>query len=539
MTLKIGLAQLNFHVGNFTSNYNKILDAINTAINQGIDLIVFPELAVCGYPAWDFLEFKEFVDDCESIINNLIPLSTKIGIIIGSPTRNPNLEGKNLHNSAIFMSEGKVNNLIHKHLLPTYDVFDEYRYFEPANLTQCVEFKGIKIALTICEDLWNLDDDPLYTTNPMDLLIKENPEIAINLAASPFSFTHPEDRLKVLKRNAHKYQIPFYYVNHVGAQTELIFDGGSCLIYPDGQIKGLSYFSEGVFSPENENKALEMPSKYDFIYQALILGIQDYFKKLGFSKAILGLSGGIDSAVVYVLLVKALGADNVFAIEMPSPYTSSISNTLAQELVNNCSGKESMIEIKSIMESIEKSLENLFYGLPKGLTEENIQSRIRGLLLMAISNKFGNILVNTSNKSEMAVGYSTLYGDSNGAFSVLGDLYKTEVYELAQYLNQKFDGLIPELIITRPPSAELRPDQKDSDSLPEYDILDKLLYNYIELKKGPLELESMGFEKSIIDRILSLVNKSEFKRFQAPPILRVSNKAFGVGRRLPIVAKYL
>jgi len=426
-------------------------------------------------------------------------------------------------------------------------VFDEYRYFEPSHEFEILHFKGKKIALTICEDLWNIGNDPLYTINPMDELMKQQPDFMINIAASPFDYRQAKARTEVLQQNVGKYKIPLIYVNHVGAQTELLFDGGSMALSSDNKIQlRLPFFREDMQLIETENLfnvGSEIATKpesteIELIHDALVMGIKNYFEKLGFNKAILGLSGGIDSAVTMVLAAKALGAENVVGLLMPSQYSSDHSVDDALQLSINLGSPYKTIPIKELYDSFETQLEAEFKDLPFGLAEENIQARIRGVLLMALSNKFGYIVLNTSNKSEAAVGYGTLYGDMNGGLSVLGDVYKTRVFELARFINK--DGeVIPQNTITKPPSAELRPNQKDSDSLPDYDILDQILFQYIECRKGPKELIAMGFEETIVNRVLKLVNTNEYKRHQTPPILRVTPKAFGMGRRMPIVARYL
>ncbi len=544
--MKIALAQLDFHVGNFQENTSKIIASIQEAKQQGAKLIAFPELAICGYPPRDFLEFNHFIELCENAINEIAQHCIDIAAIVGSPSVNPEIKGKDLFNSAYFLKDGKVESITHKALLPTYDIFDEYRYFEPNTQFKCIELDGCKIALTICEDLWNINDNPLYISHPMDVLIKENPDFAVNIAASPFSFTHDEKRTNVLIDNAKHYGIPFFYVNHVGAQTELIFDGGSTIVNAEGKVFKMPAFEEKtqVFDLDEikagkGGKDYQKPEKYEIIYAALVEGIHDYFKKLGFRKATLGMSGGVDSALVFALAVKALGKENVLPVLMPSPYSSDHSINDSLEMVKRLGTDHKIIPIEKIMKAYDETLEPYFKGLAPGITEENIQARARGAILMALCNKFNLILLNTSNKSEAAVGYSTMYGDSIGAISVLGDVYKTEIYELCRYVNNVQGDVIPEHILTKAPSAELRPGQKDSDSLPEYDVLDKILYQYIELHQGPREIISQGFDKELVYRVLKLVNQNEFKRFQAPPILRVSNKAFGSGRRLPIVGKYL
>ena len=544
--MKIAIAQLNYHIGNFEGNVNKMKIAIQKAKDNEIDIICFSELATCGYPPRDFLEFNDFVGLCDQAINTLAALATDIAIVIGSPAVNPVPEGKDLFNSAYFLADGKVQHVQHKALLPTYDVFDEYRYFEPASKFEIVNYKGKKIALSVCEDIWNIgNENPLYTICPLDELIPMKPDFVINVSASPFTFTHAQSRIDVLKANVERYKIPIFYINHVGAQTELIFDGGSLVISPNGNIfDEMPYFEESFKTYQLDEVSKGKASnerkkdKIQLIHDALVLGIKDYFGKLGFKKAILGLSGGIDSAVTAVLAARALGEDNVRGLLMPSQYSSDHSVNDARQLAKNLGCQYDIIPIEPIFQSFSSTLEQHFFGTTPDVTEENIQARARGMLLMAMSNKFGNILLNTSNKSEMAVGYGTLYGDMCGGLSVLGDLYKMEVFALAEYMNK--DGeVIPQNTITKPPSAELRPDQKDSDSLPPYEVLDEILFQYIENQKGPSELIEMGHDEKLVKRILRMVNINEFKRYQTAPVLRVSTKAFGMGRRMPIVGKYL
>jgi NAD+ synthase (glutamine-hydrolysing) len=464
-------------------------------------------------------------------------------------------------------------------------VFDEYRYFEPGVDFKVIDFKGKKIALTICEDLWNLTDNPLYQSCPMDTLIEQQPDLMINISASPFDYDHDEDRKEVIRANVLKYKLPMFYCNAVGSQTEIVFDGGSLIFDASGNIvKEMKYFEEDfqvveltreilkaregnissnilenilqadssedpisvitdkrvykIKDPEKIIEYLTDENNLKQIYQALILGIRDYFAKMGFAKAILGSSGGVDSAVTLVLACEALGAENVRAVLMPSQYSSSHSITDAEQLSKNLNNPYDIIPIATVYESFLSSLKPIFKELPFGLAEENIQSRSRGNLLMAIANKFGYILLNTSNKSELSTGYGTLYGDMAGGLSVLGDVYKMQVYALGKYLNRNRE-IIPENILIKAPSAELRPDQKDSDSLPEYSLLDKVLYQYIEKRRGPKEIIAMGIDETLVNRVLKMVNSNEYKRNQFCPIIRVSSKAFGVGRRMPIVGKYL
>ncbi|MFD0939820.1 NAD+ synthase [Pedobacter boryungensis] len=545
--MKIALAQLNYHIGNFELNTQRIIENINLAKAKGADLVVFAELAICGYPPRDFLEFTDFILLCEEAAQQVAKHCVDIACIIGLPIKNDILEGKDLYNAAYFIENGKVKVVTKKALLPTYDVFDEYRYFEPNTQFECIEFKGKKIALTICEDLWNINDNPLYVSCPMDELIKQSPDVMINIAASPFNYRHDEDRIQVLADNARKYNLPLFYVNQVGAQTEIIFDGGSLVFDETGEVKAeMKYFEEDlqvfdldeIQNVKNKYPAAERASDISQIHDALIMGIQDYFKKSGFSKAVLGLSGGIDSAIVCALACRALGAENVMAVLMPSKYSSDHSIKDALDLVNATGCKHEIIAIKEAATAFDSMLAKPFTGLEHNLTEENIQARCRGIVLMAMSNKFGYILLNTSNKSECAVGYGTLYGDMCGAIGVIGDVYKTQIFELARYINK--DGeVIPENTIVKPPSAELRPDQKDSDSLPDYGVLDQILFQHIELQKGSKAIIAQGFDEALVHRVLKMVNQAEFKRYQTPPILRVSPKAFGMGRRMPIVGKYM
>ena len=544
--MKIALAQLNYHIGNFEANERKVIDSIRKAKKQKTDLVVFAELAITGYPPRDFLEFDDFINKCQDSIGRIAKECIGIAAIIGSPSKNPEIKGKDLYNSAYFLAEGKIISRHNKSLLPNYDIFDEYRYFEPNTEYKLAECKGKKLAITICEDLWNIGDDLLYRGNPMDELLKLNPDILINIAASPFHYDQAEIRKKKLLENAVKYKLPLFYVNHVGAQTELLFDGGSLVINSSGIIVDeLNYFQEDftIFNLDKIEKikitpSLEKPTKIELIHDALVMGIRNYFGKLGFKSALLGLSGGIDSAVTLVLAAEALGSENVRSVLMPSPYSTDHSLVDALDLVQNLGSPYEIIPINNSFEIMNMTLEPVFKNQPADITEENIQARLRGVILMALSNKFGSILLNTSNKSEAAVGYGTLYGDMNGGLSVLGDVYKTEVFELARYINRNH-AIIPVNTLVKPPSAELRPDQKDSDSLPDYKILDKILFQYIEHRKGPNDLIKMGFDASMVYNVLRLVNTNEYKRYQTPPILRVSPKAFGMGRRMPIVGKYL
>ena len=569
--MKVFIAQQNYHIGNFSFNTEKMLQSVELAKGKGADLVVFSELSVCGYPPRDFLEFRDFINQVEEAIAALAVHSNNIGIIVGAPTRNPQVEGKDLLNSALLLYNGRIQGTAHKSLLPNYDIFDEYRYFEPAYDWNVIEFKGKRIALTICEDIWNLGDNPLYRVCPMDKLMLQSPDLMINISASPFDFDHDEDRIEVVRLNVLKYKLPMIYCNTVGAHTEIIFDGNSMVFNANGKMQARlkafeedsllvdtdALYSQSHLNEENQHLGLDenmrfvhaedantilpyLKDKHNIaqIHDALILGITDYFGKLGFTKAILGSSGGIDSALVLALAVEALGAENVVSVLMPSSFSSSHSVDDAMELSKILGNPYHILPIEKLYDNFLSVLDPLFSGTAFGVAEENIQSRSRGNLLMAIANKFGYVLLNTSNKSELATGYGTLYGDMAGGLSILGDLYKTQVYALAEYMNR--NGIvIPQNIISKEPSAELRPNQKDSDSLPDYSILDKILYLYIEKRKGPKEIIEAGMDAALVKKVLKMVNMNEYKRNQFCPIIRVSTKAFGVGRRLPIVAHYL
>lgn len=559
--MKIFLAQQNYLIGDFENNTSKILEAIEEAKLHGGDLIVFSELSVCGYPPRDFLYFNDFIEKSIDSINKIKEAARGIAVLVGAPQKNESVNGKRLYNSAYFLADGKIKAVIQKTCLPTYDVFDENRYFEPASQWNIIEYKGKKIAVTICEDIWNLGENPLYKICPMDQLISQSPDLMINLSASPFDYTHAADRKAILKSNVVKYNLPVFYCNAVGSQTEIVFDGNSMVfdkhanlcgalksfeeefksyeLLDDGTIKeGVLELSKNISTEQLNPDQLIKDLNINTIYNTLVLGVRDYFKKMGFNKAILGSSGGIDSAVTLALAVEALGKENVLAVLMPSKFSSNHSVDDAVELSKNLDNRHEIISIENINNSFLNELDFLFEGTSFGLAEENLQSRTRGNLLMSIANKFGYILLNTSNKSELATGYGTLYGDMAGGLGVLGDCYKVQVYELAKYINRNTE-IIPNNIIIKAPSAELRPDQKDSDSLPDYDLLDKVLYQYIEQQKGPDEIKQMGFDDELVDRILKMVNKNEYKRNQFCPIIRISPKAFGVGRRMPIVGKYL
>ena len=550
--LKITIAQLNYHIGNFERNKELICKAIKKAKADSSDLVIFSELCIPGYPPLDLLDRLDFIEKCNLTVNEIALECTGITAIVGSPTINKNPEGKKLFNSALVLSEGKIVFRANKALLPTYDIFDEYRYFEPEKHFSVFSFKGMKLAITICEDLW--DEQPfdnefeksrLYTLSPMEELAKQHPDLIINIAASPFSYTKIEAKENIFRSKAIKYKIPVISVNQTGANTELIFDGASVIVNKKGEIfKHLPFFEEVVetWSLEDIGSGSLSQPKPDtgsipLIHKALVTGIRDYFEKTNFRSCIIGLSGGIDSAICICLASEALGNKNVRALLMPSRYSSDHSVYDAVALANTLNVRYDIINIEKPFKAFEEELSSLFDGKNTDITEENIQARVRALLLMAVSNKFGCILLNTSNKSEAAVGYGTLYGDMAGGLSVIGDVYKTDVYRLADFINRNSE-IIPDNIIRKLPSAELRTGQLDTDSLPDYSVLDAILYQYIELQKPAWRIISEGFDRETVFKVIKMIDFNEYKRYQAPPVLRISSKAFGAGRRMPLVARY-
>ncbi|MGD0341358.1 MAG: NAD+ synthase [Bacteroidales bacterium] len=550
--MKITLAQLNYHIGNFARNKELISNAIQKARHEKSDIIVFSELCIPGYPPLDLLDRLDFIEKCNETVREIARECTGIAAIVGSPVVNRNKEGKKLYNTALVLSEGEIVFSVNKALLPTYDIFDEYRYFEPGKSFSIFTYKGIRLAITICEDLW--DEQPfenefekksLYTISPMEELAKQNPDLVINISASPFSYSRTGIKADIFKNKARKYHMPVISVNQTGANTELIFDGASRIVNCNGEIwRQLPYFKEAVETfnlddiiagakPSGDIK----PDPVELIHKALVTGVHDYFAKTKFSSCIVGLSGGIDSALCLSLAVEALGNENVRALLMPSRYSSEHSVTDAVTLAKNLNVKYDIISIEKPLKAFEEELVTLFSGKEKDITEENIQARIRAVLLMAVSNKCGCILLNTSNKSEAAVGYGTIYGDMAGGLSVIGDLYKTDIYKLANYINRNGE-IIPNNTIVKKPSAELRPGQFDTDSLPEYRVLDSILYQYIELQKPADRISGEGIDSATVQKVIRLINYNEYKRYQAPPVLRVSSKSFGDGRRMPLVARY-
>jgi len=543
--MKISLASINPTIGDLKSNFEKIISNIKKAEEVDSDLIIFPELALTGYPPLDLLDKRSFVDEVISYNSKVAEYAKNIGVIFGSVTRFEDEVGTNLFNSAIFCFDGQIKSIHKKSLLPNYDVFDEVRYFEPSREIHLLEFKGKRFGVTICEDAWNDKDfwvHRLYEFDPVEENVKLGAEIIINISASPFSIGKEKIRTEMFSQIARKHKKPVLFVNQVGANTDLIFDGGAKVFDRNGNlILASNRFEESLVHFDSdfqyEEINYEFSSDAEEIYRALILGIRDYCDKTGFKKVVLGLSGGIDSALVSVLAKEALGSENVLCVMMPSQYSSEGSITHSQKLIQNIGVKSTIIPIQPIFEEFKKSLKKEFDDLPEDVTEENLQSRIRGVLLMALSNKFGYLLLATGNKSELATGYATLYGDMCGGLAPISDVYKTKVYEIARYINREKE-IIPIEIINKVPSAELRPNQTDQDTLPPYDILDKILYLYIEEAKEEDEIVEKGFDRELVRRVLKMVDRAEYKRKQAAPGLKVTNKAFGSGRRFPIVQRW-
>jgi NAD+ synthase (glutamine-hydrolysing) len=537
--MRIGIAQLNPTVGDLQGNLALAIDAYEQLAGQGADLVVYPELMLCGYPPRDLLIKERFLLDIRSSLNEFARQTGPVPALIGFPEEAPDHTNK-AFNSAAWCIQGKAGQVFRKRLLPTYDVFDETRYFESGTLTNLLEYQGKRIAVTICEDVWNLSDQR-YTSDPLEEIAALEPDLLINLSASPWHLNKEEQRKDLLRKVVEKVQCPVSYINAVGGNDELIFDGHSMSIDRSGEvIAQSSSFRECIEvhdlgeSPMPTNHEME---KMESLRQALILGIRDYAGKSGFSKGLVGLSGGIDSAVTAALAVEALGPDQVIGISLPSSISSGHSKDDARELADNLGIEFQTLPIQSIVDAASEQLRPLFGDLPPDVTEENLQARSRGLLLMAVSNKFGALLLTTGNKSELAVGYCTLYGDMCGGLAVISDVPKTQVFSLARHINRETTR-IPVNSIEKPPSAELRPDQKDSDSLPDYEILDAILEAYVERGQSISSLLSSGFDEETVRRVVRLVDLNEYKRNQAAPGLKTTPLAFGVGRRIPIVQKY-
>ena len=542
--MKYFLCQIDPIVGDIDGNKNKILEYISKAREAKADLVIFPELAICGYPPEDLLDYPYFVKECLKATQDIADSCKGVHAIVGGIDLNPANQGRRLYNTAFVLKDGEIVHRIHKTLLPTYDIFTERRYFENNTQFQLINIKGKSIAISICEDIWDMHNDFIYAESPVKQLSALNPDTHINICASPYNQKKYSTRKKVISSAAKRMECTTIYLNQVGAQTGILFDGDSGVYNKKGdKLVNLKTFQEdsSIFD-DSLNIVPIIDENYDkdlrVLEKALVYGIESYFTKMGFKKeAVLGSSGGIDSAVVQALGSKAIGGENLLAALMPSEFSSEGSVNDAIDLSNNLKNPYEIFAIKDIYKEFLGTLNPIFKDLPFSLAEENIQARSRGLILMAISNKTGRFLLNTSNKSEMAVGYTTLYGDMCGGLCPIGDVYKTKLYELAKYIN-KDNELIPNNIIYKAPSAELRPDQKDSDSLPEYEILDQLLEAYIEQRLGKHELIAMGFEDRMVNQVVNLVNRNDYKRWQAAPVLRVTTKDFSYGRRMPLVSKH-
>jgi NAD+ synthase (glutamine-hydrolysing) len=543
--LKTGILQLNSTIGDFAANRQKLLAGYEKACALGAKFILAPELFLCGYPPRDLLLRADFID---ANLVALVEAAKNVGAVplcVGFVDKNLERPGRALRNSAAVLQNGKIVWRTHKSLLPTYDVFDEDRYFEPARNVAPFEFNGRKLGITICEDIWNDEDfwpERLYRRDPIKELVSQGAEIIFNISASPWHDGKEKTRLEMLQRVARDERVPLAQVNLVGANDELIFDGHSVALDRRGEPLVLGKgFAEEIFVADLGTKSpalkLQWPVREDQIFSALSLGIRDYLHKCGFKSALVGLSGGIDSALVAVLAADALGADKVWGVAMPARYSSAGSLTDAGLLAKNLGIRYEVLPIESIFQSVEKQLEKVFYGTKPNEAEENLQSRLRGVTLMALSNKFGALVLTTGNKSEMAVGYCTLYGDMDGALAPLADVLKTEIYKIARRVNRE-KMIIPEASITKPPSAELRPDQKDQDSLPEYEILDAILDLYVVKNLSIKEIVARGFDGTIVNDVINKINFSEYKRRQAAPALKISPRAFGMGRRIPVAQRF-
>ncbi len=542
--MKIAAAQLNPTVGDIQGNSQKIIDAIHLAKPQGVDLVVFGELSLIGYPPKDLLLKPQFIEDQLSALKSIAEHCDSIAALVGYVSINENETGRHLHNSAALLNQGIVKSTYIKQLLPTYDVFDETRYFEPAASQSVIELNGQRLGLTICEDIWrtnNHHDRTLYDINPIKKLAEQNIDCVINMSASPFEMDKHDFRLKLFTQQCKKYQLPLIYVNQVGGNDELVFDGSSCCVNSQGQIIAQAKdFEEDFIVIDLESSTSDIHQIHNgiaAIHDALVLGLRDYVRKCGFKSVLLGLSGGIDSAVTAALAVTALGKDHVMGVAMPSRYSSQGSIDDAKGLAENLGISFDVIPIEAPHKAMEQCLRHQFTDTHEGIAEENIQARLRGNILMSLSNKFGSLLLTTGNKSELAVGYCTMYGDMAGGLAVISDVPKMLVYDLARYINRD-NEIIPNNTITKPPSAELKPDQTDQDSLPPYEILDDILQLYVEKETPITEIVESGFEEETVRRIVSLVDRNEYKRKQAAPGLKVTSRAFGVGRRMPIAQRY-
>ncbi|NEQ29735.1 MAG: NAD+ synthase [Leptolyngbya sp. SIO4C5] len=562
--MKIGLAQLNPTVGDLTGNAQQILQSARQAARQDVRLLLTPELSLCGYPPRDLLMRRSFIDDMWQVLMGLAAdLPAGLAVLVGFAEANSvasNRGGKSLYNSTALLLDGQIQQIFHKRLLPTYDVFDEDRYFEPGYQVNRFQLDGLTFGVTVCEDLWNDEEfwgRRTYKVNPIADLVQHGVDLVVNLSASPYSVGKQKLREAMLSHSAKRYGCSIIYTNQVGGNDDLIFDGSSVVVDRQGKLISRSAAFTASLAIVEYDTVLEdfVPaqiaarpgSEAAEMWSALVLGVQDYGRKCGFAKAVIGLSGGIDSSLVAAIAVAAFGPENVLGVLMPSPYSSDSSLTDAAALAENLGIRTETLPIGDLMQGYDRTFADIFAGTEFGVAEENIQSRIRGNLLMAISNKFGYLLLSTGNKSEMAVGYCTLYGDMNGGLAVIADVPKTQVYEICRWLNKERGGhggvktreeLIPASVLSKAPSAELKPDQKDADSLPSYEVLDDILERLVQRQESAAQIVAAGHEPAIVDRVIKLVTRAEFKRRQAPPVLKVTDRAFGMGWRMPIASRW-
>ena len=540
--MKVALAQINTTVGDISGNRDRVLDWMGRAASMGADIAVFPELCLTGYPPRDLLGLHGFVDSNVRALREIAARSGPMGVLIGFVDRNLKEEGRDFHNAAAFLSGGRIQAVVHKTLLPSYDVFDETRYFESADGAQPVRFRGRTLGISICEDAWNAEDfwpKPLYHTDPIRNLVDQGADLLINISASPFEIEKPRLRYQMLQGHVQKHRVPFVYVNSVGGNDEILFDGNSLILGAAGnviaQARGFSEDLQIADCGSIEDIGYRDAEMLEDLFQALVMGTRDYIHKCGFRSAVLGLSGGIDSAVVACIAAAALGPENVLGVAMPSVYSAPESGSDAQRLAKNLGIQFDTIPIGPMFQAFRDSLGRTFAGRPEDETEENLQARIRGNLLMALSNKFGHIVLATGNKSELGVGYCTIYGDMVGGLAVISDVPKTTVYKLAAYINRN-KAIIPRNTIQRAPSAELKPNQTDQDSLPDYAILDGILQLRVEEQMSVDEITARGYERSTVEKVIRMIHANEYKRRQAAIGLKVTTRAFGTGRRMPIAS---
>lgn len=543
---KIAMAQVNTRIGDFEYNLEKIIHFTDRARNRGADLVCFPELAVCGYPPQDLLERPAFLEANQNALEELKTETSDIGLLVGYADINQNTVGKRAYNAAAYIQDEQIKSTHYKSLLPTYDVFDEARHFEPAQKVRT--FHGTDdIAITICEDIWNDPEftgshgQPRYENNPLEDVKSDGAELLINISASPFSRGKDRDRTDMIRRLAEKYEMNIIFTNLVGGNDSLIFDGNSIAVDNDGKpIKKADSFAEDLLVVDfnrDSTITVSFTNEAESVYNGLTLGLSDYLEKCGFDKALLGLSGGIDSSLTATLAVDALGKSNVLGVLMPSEISSEESVEDARELADNLEIDTRVFPIKDLFKKYLQLFDEEFAGMGWDHTEENLQARIRGNILMALSNKYGDILLTTGNKSELAVGYCTLYGDMNGGLAVISDVPKTMVYELCEYRNQQ-NHVIPRRVFEKPPSAELSPDQRDEDDLPPYSVLDEIIKLYVEEQKPPDEIVNEGFEQAVVQEVVRLIDLNEYKRQQAPIGLKITSKAFTMGWRMPITQQF-